>query len=154
MPARISDDARKKLIAVVTWIALASVLGASLLTLVQTWDSDVASAHLFRTRSKITFHYRGANKKFYGKVKSERRSCRRNRRVILVRARRGISDRVLDRDRTNRRGKYRFKRDKRPKGRFYVVVAKRIRTTGYGFGPHRHKCKRDRSRRIKLPRRR
>jgi hypothetical protein len=150
--SRISER-RKKVVAGVTWVTLLSVLALTIFSIWRDLGSNVARAHNVKTPSKVTIRYNANKKKFHGRVKADRRACRRNRRVTLVRARRGISDKVVKRDRTNKRGRWSIKRKRRSKGRFYVVVAKRVRRTGYQPGPHKHKCKRDFSPTLKLPRR-
>ncbi|MFN2489545.1 MAG: hypothetical protein ABR529_07380 [Actinomycetota bacterium] len=142
---------RARILAIVTWASLASVLAFALFSIGRNLTSGVADAHTFRTASKVSLHKSG--KTFYGKVRSKRPRCKRNRVVTLVKARRGISDKVIKRDRTNAKGRWKIKRQARSKGRFYVVVSKRIGTTGYAGEDHLHKCKRDTSRTIRSPKR-
>jgi hypothetical protein len=134
-------------------LVIAAVLAFTLFSVVQDLRSNSAQAHTRRARSRVTIRYKGRLDRFQGRVVSRRARCERRRLVLLVKARRGISDRVIDRDRTNRRGRWRIPR-RRPRGRFYAIVVRRLSTTGYGPGPHRHICKRDRSRTIRRPRRR
>lgn len=79
---------------------------------------------------------------FHGKLKSGKRSCVANRRVKLLRKRPG-PDKVLRRDRSNRKGRWstRISKGSRiPPGTYYVKAAKR------------GKCKAATSRRLVIPR--
>jgi hypothetical protein len=66
-----------------------------------------------------------ASNDFAGKVKSQRRFCRRNRLVVLKRRRPG-RDPIIGRDRTNRRGRYRIDLPNPVTGDFYARATRKL----------------------------
>jgi hypothetical protein len=142
----VKDERRRsRLVVAAVWLLLGFVLALSVLMTLHNGMPEVAKAHRFVAEPQVTIHRIG--KKFYGRIKTKRGKCRRHRRVTLIKARRGISDVILARDRTNRKGRWKIKRRRRPQGRFYAVISKRVRSN-YG---HFHKCRRDRSRTLRVP---
>jgi hypothetical protein len=117
--------------------------------------SDTGNAARIRTRVtlKVTDRTVRPHQKiiFFGKVKSPRRKCRRNRVVLLKRKGTG----TVKRDRSDREGEFRMRIDPKPnRGRYFVKVKKkRIRRPGYGYygyGGGRDTCRRARSRTIRI----
>jgi hypothetical protein len=119
------------------WVAIAIVLGVAL-TLV----SSDALAQVSKHDSKLTISI--AVPLYHGKVKSEAPKCVRGRRVTLFERRSG-PERKVDRDRTNRRGRWTVKvplEDLQPQDRFYAKVGRKLNiVSGEGFV-----CRGDRSR--------
>jgi hypothetical protein len=69
---------------------------------------------------------------FFGRLKSKKKKCIRNSKVVLKR--KGVG--VVDRDRTDREGEFRFRIDPQPnRGRYFAKFrGKKIRKPGYGYG--------------------
>ncbi len=69
---------------------------------------------------------------FFGRLKSKKKKCIRNSKVFLKR--KGVG--IVDRDRTDREGEFRFRIDPRPnRGKYRAVFkGKKIRKPGYGYG--------------------
>lgn len=126
--------AKKRAVALVTTSALALMIPGA----------DVASAHRYRASSRVSLDY--SDSAFKGKVRSGRPKCEKNRKVKIKKMRPG-RDRVVGRDRTNDRGKFRV-RERNAKGRYYAKVSRRSRGR-YG---HTHICKKDASRPIRVGR--
>jgi hypothetical protein len=126
----------------IVWVSLTALLLLSLLSAIK--EGNVAHAHRFTANPSITIHKKGRT--FFGRVKSRHPTCKMHRRVTLVRARRVLSDIIVARDSTNEFGKWRIKRPRRPHGRFYAIIPKKVRTS-YG---HSHTCRYDRSRTIDI----
>jgi hypothetical protein len=109
-------------------------------------------------RTRVTLHVTDRTVRphqkiiFFGKVKSRRAKCRRNRVVVLKRKGTG----AIKRKRSDREGEFRFRIDPKPnRGRYFVVVKrKRISRPGYGYpygyGGRRDTCLRARSRTIRI----
>jgi hypothetical protein len=141
----------EKRAAVIAALMTAILLGSTVFSTARYLGWGVAGAHERKTRTVAGINY--SQKRFFGRVNSRRPRCERRRRVALIKERKGISDRVVATTRSNRRGRWSIRVKRRPRGRFYVVVARRARTTGYAPGPHLHVCRRDRSGKLRLRRR-
>jgi hypothetical protein len=96
---------------------------------------------------------------FFGKVKSKKNKCKKNRKVVLKRKGTG----KIRSKRSDGEGEFSFRHNPNPDhGRFYVVVKKkRIKTGGgggggygygygYGYGAKKKKCKKAVSRTIRI----
>lgn len=73
---------------------------------------------------------------YHGKVRSAKKQCRRNRRVVLYKRRPG-PDLRIGRDRTNRRGRWRVRVEPsslKPNDRFYAKATRKLRIiSGVGY---------------------
>ena len=94
---------------------------------------------------------------FFGKVKSKKGKCKKNRKVVLKRKGTG----KIRQKRSDGEGEFSFRHNPEPDhGRFYVVVKKKKFKKGYGggggygygygYGAKKKKCKRARSRTIRI----
>jgi hypothetical protein len=92
-------------------------------------------AHKFRVGSRVTIHRKG--QRFFGRVRSVRRKCRRARKIVLVKTRGVLSDLIVQRKRTGPRGKWSIRVQDSPSGGYYARVIKRGRP-GY---LHYHRCR-------------
>ena len=93
-----------------------------------------SSAHEYTAWSSSSISYSGGA--FSGAVNSARAACRGGRSVVLVKARRNRGDRVAGRTTTGSNGTWSIGKA-RPRGRYYVRIARRV-STPYG---HRHDCR-------------
>jgi hypothetical protein len=134
-----------RIVRVVATLLIAAVMATAVVLGSRGRGLQFSPAHFFQARPQVTIHRDG--KVFSGRIKSRRPRCKANRRVTLVKSRRGISDKIVGRTRTGPRGRWRIRRP-RPRGRFYAVIP---RKQGSGYG-HRHLCRKDRSRRTKRAR--
>jgi hypothetical protein len=130
-------------------VVVASILGLATFSVLQNIQPegnqpDYAPAHRFTANPAVRINYK--KKTFFGRIASRRARCRRNRRVTLIKARRGISDLIVARTRTGRRGRWRVERRRRPHGRFYARIYRRV-PRSYG---HVHRCRADESRRLRI----
>jgi hypothetical protein len=108
-------------------------------------------AHKFRAKSTVTIHHkRNQKKRFFGRVRSKRRKCRKFRRVVLIKTRGALSDIVLRRTKTGRLGKWSVRLNDKPRGGYYAKVVKRGKP-GY---LHFHRCRAATSPIIRVARRR
>ena len=124
--------------------AVVAVASASLLVV----PGIGAEAHRFKESSTVTIRW--DKPRFKGRVRSDRPFCRRNRKVVVRRQKRG-PDPVVGRDRTNRRGRYSINPRPNPRrGQRYYAVAKPKKKKKHR---HSHVCRRARSRTIKIRRR-
>lgn len=129
---------RKSLIVIATAIGL--VLAA------------VAGAHVFVSSPQLSIAKvpsgsiaPGARIIVYGRIHSSRSFCKRDRRVRLFRVSPG-PDRFLGSDRTDNEGEYRFVRRPRRDQTVYTRIG-RLVVSSYG---HRHACRADRSRNLRI----
>jgi hypothetical protein len=92
---------------------------------------------------------------FFGKVKSRKHKCEKNRKVVLKRKRTG----KVKSKKTDGEGEFSFRIDPKPnRGRYYVVAKKkRIKRGGYGgygygygYDGARRTCRKARSRTIRI----
>jgi hypothetical protein len=120
-------------------VALAAILLLGLAPL--GWQ--VAEAHTFTASPSVKIHVKG--RRFYGRVRSAHLACKRHRRVTVVRARRVLSDIIVDRTRTGLLGRWHILRPRKPNGRFYALIPRKV-VRKYG---HLHVCRADRSRTIR-----
>jgi hypothetical protein len=132
----------------VAGFVVASILGVAIFSVLNNLQPRGATAHRFDADPAVTIHIK--KRKFYGRIKSGFGKCKRNRRVSLIRARPGISDLIVARTRTGSQGRWRVERRRRPRGRFYARIYRKHKRS-YG---HSHRCRRDRSRTIRVRRRR
>jgi hypothetical protein len=118
-------------------------------------DSETSTAARIRTKATLKVTDKTVRPKqrilFFGKVKSPRGKCRRNRVVLLKRKGTG----TVKRDRSDREGEFRFRINPKPdRGTYFVKVkSKRIRRPGYGYygyGGGRDTCRSDTSKRIRI----
>jgi hypothetical protein len=114
--------------------------------------AGAASAHVIDARTQLTIDRvpggkvdPGKRVVVFGKLRSSATVCR-PRKLIELRERRPGRDPVLDKDRTDAEGEYRFVL--RPK-RDLVVYARFAGTLTSSYG-HRHRCRGDNSRRIRI----
>lgn len=77
----------------------------------------------------VSLRYR--NGAFRGKVSSGEADCRRNRRVVVKKVRKGGRDRTVGKATSNRRGKWKLVEDG-ARGRFYAVAQRRVLTASDG----------------------
>jgi hypothetical protein len=124
---------------------LAAVLAGLALCISGFVPLEVAGAHTFSAKTTITIHYGYKHGNFYGRVKSSHARCKRHRRVKLYKALRNRPDRLVGRDTTNRRGRYRIHRP-HAHGHFYSRVATRV----FGRYGHSHECRGSRSPTIRV----
>lgn len=129
---------RKYVVAVVAVLALAF--------------AAVAAAHVWTASPRLTIGKvpsgtidRGDRVVIFGRIRSGRAFCKRNRVVSLFRVRSG-PDRFVRRDITDREGEYRFILRLRRDRAFYTRIGRLVHTS-YG---HRHVCRSDRSRTIRI----
>lgn len=106
----------------------------------------VAGAHIFRADSEVTIRHNDAKEQFQGRVLSDRRSCIRNREVVVVERKPGRNT-VVGADQTNDVGFWKVEK-RNPNGRFFARVLRRAR----GSGDHLHVCRADRSETIRVGR--
>ena len=115
---------------------------------------EVATAHEFVDKSPVTIqknhknpYDQGETVIFRGKIKTDRKFCKKGRRVELLKKRPG-PDKFIEFDRTGARGRYKvtWPADKLGTHRFYVKVQAKVG----GVHPHRHVCKAARSRTVKV----
>jgi hypothetical protein len=87
---------------------------------------------------------------FFGRLKSKKKKCIRNSKVLLKR--KGVG--VVDRDRTDREGEFRFRIDPQPnRGRYFARFrGKKIKKPGYGYGygGGKRRCGKAKSRVIRI----
>jgi hypothetical protein len=126
-------------------IAASVIVGVLLLTTVAV---GAAIAHTYVAETALTIHKepRGATESgaklfIFGRLKSARPACKSNKLVNLMRVRPG-PDKILDRDRTDIDGNYRFVRHTL---RDQTVYARFLGTFRSSVG-HSHRCLSSRSR--------
>jgi hypothetical protein len=95
-------------------------------------------AHEATFQSTVTAHR--DQKAFYGKVKSSKASCRKNRFVKVVKDHKNGSRTLVGSTTTNRQGEWRIKSPLK-RGNYHAQLRKKITTTY----KHTHKCTRDTS---------
>ena len=94
-----------------------------------------AAGHAFVAPSRVTIDYDQGD--FHGRVKSDRASCKMQRKVQVWKDVDG-PDKFVGDKRTNDNGVWRMSRPD-AKGRFYAVVKRRVT----GRYAHHHECKKD-----------
>jgi hypothetical protein len=126
-------------------IAASVIVGIFILTTVAI---GTAVAHTFVAETTLTIRKapRGATNPggkviIYGRLKSANPSCRSNKLVRLMKVRPG-ADKILDVDRTDLEGDYRFVRHP---GGDVTVYTRFLGTFNTSYG-HSHQCLKDRSR--------
>ena len=130
-------------------VVIIALVGAMLMI-----DSSTSTAAKIRTSVSLKVTDRTVRPKqrilFFGRVKSPRAKCRRNRVVLLKR--RGTG--TVKRDRSDREGEFRFRINPKPdRGTYFVKVKKkRIRRPPnyYGYGGGRDTCRSATSKRIRI----
>jgi hypothetical protein len=105
--------------------------------------SGLSHAHVVRARSKVGINYGYPKKRFYGRVRSWAKVCRRYRTIRIIKVRKGISDLIVRSVKTGPRGRWKV-RAPSAQGRFYTRTIRNIRSP-YG---HYHRCRGDTSRLI------
>jgi uncharacterized repeat protein (TIGR01451 family) len=100
-----------------------------------------------REASNITIRHNNRPHRFNGRVGSDRRRCRRGRRVVVKEVRRG-RDGIVGRDTTNRRGRWSNAHRRGGRGRYYAIAKRKRFTTPNGTVI----CQKARSRRIRARR--
>jgi hypothetical protein len=114
----------------------------------------VAGAHQFTDNTNLTIHKNHPNPYdkdetviFKGKANADHKFCRKHRRVSLFKKRPG-PDRFIESDITGGRGRYKVVWESARLGthRFYTKVKPKVG----GQHPHRHVCRRDTSRTVKV----
>jgi hypothetical protein len=139
---------------IIITIVIAALVGSMLLI-----GADPGTTAPVRTKVglRVTDKTVGPRQKilFFGKVKSPKGKCRRNRKVALFRKGTG----KLKQKKTDGEGEYRFRINPRPdRGRYYVKALKKKFKRGgygyYGYGGGNRRCRVDKSKVIKIrPRR-
>jgi hypothetical protein len=134
----------------------AVVIAAAMIAAMVFFTSEPAETKAIKTRVTLRVDDKTVrpNEKvlFFGKVKSKKNKCKKNRKVILKRKGTG----KIKKKRSDGEGEFSFRHNPNPdRGRFYVVVKKKkIRKGGggygYGYGGKKRKCKRAVSRTIKI----
>ena len=120
-------------VAVIGSVVLASMVG-------------VATGHVARWDSEIKITGYVDNTSFLGKVRSERKTCKRKRKVSVWKRNPGAMDAPVGTARTNRRGIWAVSAPGAETGVYYAHVKKRVRKRA----GHKHVCKADRSPSFKL----
>jgi hypothetical protein len=110
----------------------------------------VASAHTKRFNTNVTINFDPSpyGDSFFGKVKSGKKACKKNRTVKVFRKRPGPDDQFDGRDKSNRRGRWRITDGNAAPGNYYAKAKKKVLKNN---NRHKHVCKRDRSRTISVP---
>ena len=86
------------------------------------------------------------NTSFLGRVGSERKACKRKRRVTVWRRNPGVMDAPVGTARSNGKGIWAVSAPAAPPGRYYATAKKRVLPKP----GHRHVCKRARSKVVEL----
>ena len=121
---------------------IASVLLASLLV-------GTATAHVKRFDSTVRITDYADNASFLGAVSSERKACKRKRRVTVWKRNPGAMDGPVGTARTNRRGIWAVFAPNADSAVYYATVKRRVLRKS---AKHRHVCKPARSPSFKLRR--
>lgn len=108
--------------------------------------TGVATAHVARWDSNLRITGYVENTSFLGKVRSERRACKRRRRVSVWKRNPGAMDGPVGTARTNRRGIWAVSAPAVASGVYYAQVKRRVRRSA----DHKHVCRPDRSPSFKL----
>lgn len=123
-------------------IGLLALIGAVALASM----ASTATAHVARWDSRVKITAYAENTSFLGKVRSERRACKRNRKVSVWKVNPGAMDGPVGTARTNRRGIWAVSAPGAESGRYYAKVKRRVRKSA----GHKHVCKADRSPNFRL----
>ena len=99
---------------------------------------SVAGAHKFSETSTLTARYGHKQDAFKGRVKADKKACKRKRQVDVFKLRKDKSDKFVGTDTTGNGG-YWSVPSTNPNGRFYAKTPPKF-TKKYG---HRHNCRRD-----------
>ena len=129
------------------------IVAVAVVMMMLTGTAGVAIAHTFVANTALTIHKvpggsvkKGTTIVIYGKLKSSRAFCHRNRVVDLMKVRKG-NDKVLDKDRTDGEGEYLFVRQATKDEKVYTKFKKLVQAPSYG---HSHTCNGSRSETIKI----
>jgi hypothetical protein len=106
----------------------------------------MAMAHVARSDSSVKITGYIDNTSFLGKVGSERKACKRKRKVTVWKRNPGAMDGPVDTARTDKRGIWAVSAPGADPGPYYATVKKRVRKRK----GHKHVCKPDRSPSFKL----
>ncbi len=119
------------------------VLAAVLLATLVGWDVAsivrFANAHEFAAASSTTIRYREATGVFRGRVTSSKGSCERRRKVKVVKET-DSGSKVVGKDRSNRRGRWKVSVPN-ANGTYSAIVVRREQS----YVGHVHICERGRS---------
>ncbi|MGH2694084.1 MAG: choice-of-anchor Q domain-containing protein [Actinomycetota bacterium] len=106
--------------------------------------SDTTETGTFRVASSVSIRHQASPHRFKGRVRSARARCRRERRVVVKKVRRG-PDRTVARDLTNNRGRWSEPHLTGGEGRYYARARRKVFTNAFG---DTIVCRRARSRTI------
>jgi hypothetical protein len=121
--------------AVIVSVVLASMMVAT------------ATGHTVRLDSKVRITQYVDNTSFLGKVGSERKACKRKRKVTVWKRNPGAMDGPVGSARTNRKGIWAVFAPGAESGVYYATVKRRVLRKS---AKHRHVCKGDRSSSFRL----
>jgi hypothetical protein len=93
--------------------------------------SDTTETGTFRVGSTVSIRHQASPHRFRGRVSSARGRCRRGRRVVVKKVRRG-PDRIVGRDLTNRRGRWSEPHNRGGEGRYYARAGRKAFTNTFG----------------------
>jgi hypothetical protein len=91
--------------------------------------SPTARTQLDVVARKLTIHYKNAKGKFKGKLKADKKPCRRDSVKVFRKHKGGGKDHIIGSDNTNSAGKWSLK-DESAQGHFYVQVKQKDLPSG------------------------
>ena len=114
--------------------------------LVLTGGGGIATGHDARFDSRVRITGYIDNASFLGRVASDRKQCKRKRRVTVWRRNPGAMDAPVGTAKSNGKGNWAVSAPSAPSGRYFATAKKRV----IKKAAHKHVCKRARSKVFEL----
>jgi hypothetical protein len=110
----------------------------------------LAPAHTKKFNTRVTIHFDASpyGDSFFGKVKSKKHACEKNRKVKVFRRQPGPDAQFDGSDQSDNQGDWRITNGTAAPGNYYAKAKKKVLKNN---NKHKHVCKRGRSRTISVP---